>query len=102
MKVIRKLEDDRYLLIEAVVEDRTFVYLKDKKQKTESLGIPEEKVDLEEMWRRHVTVVDFCLPCELLLLLKQKVITAENSVAELGLTLERLQEFKKILKGEAV
>jgi hypothetical protein len=99
LKVIRKLEDDRYLLIEAVVEDRIFIYLRDKKQKTESLGIPEGKVDLKEMWKKHTTDVDFCLPCELLLLLKQKVITAENSIAELGLTFERLQEFKKILKG---
>ncbi|TCK03338.1 hypothetical protein [Phorcysia thermohydrogeniphila] len=97
MKVLRKLEDDRYLIVEAEVDNRIFIYLKDKQQKTESLGIPEKRVDLDKMWEKHRTEKDFCLPCELLLLLEQKVITAENSVAELGLTLERLQEFKTIL-----
>ena len=97
MRVLTKLEDSRYLLIKAELEGTNFVYLKDKVQKTESLGIPERELDLTKLWERHRREEDFCLPCELLLLLKQKVVTAENSIAELGLTIERLEEFKKRL-----
>ena len=102
MKVVKRLEDDRYLLVEAILDGKTFIYLKDKVQKTESLGISEEKLSLEEMWKRHKSNSDYCLPCELLLLLNVKVITAKNSVAELGLSLEKLKEFKAFLDFNAL
>ena len=99
MKVLKRWEDQRYVIVEAESNGTTFIYLKDKHQKTESLGIPEGKVNVKELWEKHLSEEEFCLPCELLLRFKHKVVTAENSVAELGLTLEKLKEFKKILKG---
>lgn len=97
MKVLRKFEDSRYTLVEAVWKGSRFIYLKDRKQKTESLGTVEKEPPLGKMWKKHLEVNNYCIPCELLLYLKHKVLKAENSIAELGLTLEKLKEFSKTL-----
>ena len=98
MKVLKKFKDGRYTLIKAEWEGKRFIYLKDEEQKTESLGTTEEELPLNEMWEKHLQNSEYCLPCELLLRLEQKVLKGENTVAELGITLERLEKFRELLK----
>ncbi len=98
MKVLRKFRDGRYTLIEAEWEGKRFIYLKDEEQRTESLGIAKGELPLNEMWEKHLQNSEYCLPCELLLKLEQKVLKGENAVAELGITLERLEKFRELLK----
>ncbi len=98
MKVIKRFTDRRYTLIEAEWEGKRFIYLKDREQKTESLGVVEGELPLSEMWEKHLKDREYCLPCELLLQIDRKVLKAEKSVAEIGLTLERLEKFKELLK----
>ena len=98
MKVTKTFRDSRYTLIEVEWNGTRFIYLKDNLQRTESLGISEKELPLNQMWKKHLEDTNYCLPCELLLCLEQKVLKGENSVAELGLTLERLNEFKEIVK----
>ncbi len=97
MRVLRKFEDSRYTLVETLWKETRFIYLKDREQKTETLGTVEEELPLGEMWKKHTEINNYCLPCELLLYLKHKVLKAENSTAELGLTLEKLEEFRKTI-----
>jgi len=98
LKVTKTFRDSKYTLIEAEWNGTRFIYLKDDLQKTESLGISEKELPLDQMWKKHLEDTDYCLPCELLLRLEQKVLKGENSIAELGLTLERLNEFKELVK----
>ncbi len=98
MKVLKEFRDSRYTLIEAEWEGKRFIYLKDKEQRTESLGIAKEELPLNRMWEEHLQNSEYCLPCELLLQLEQKVLKGENAVAELGITLERLEKFRELLK----
>ena len=98
MEILRKLRDERYTLIEALWEGERFIYLCDREQRTESFGIVEGELPLLDIWKRHREDENYCLPCELLLHVEKKVLRGENSVAEIGLTLERLERFKKLLK----
>lgn len=98
MRLKEKLSDDRYTLSELEYGETKLIYLEDKLQKTESLGIPTEKIDLREFWEKHVKDKNYCLPCELLLILDPKVISAENCSTELGLTLELLERVRNFLK----
>lgn len=98
MRVIRTFRDSRYTLIESEWNGSRFIYLKDNLQGTESLGVSKGELPLNQMWERHLQDANYCLPCELLLCLEQKVLKGENSVAELGLTFERLKEFKELIK----
>ena len=98
MRVIKLFRDSRYTLIEAEWEETRFIYLKDNEQKTESLGVAQRELPLKEMWEKHQREENYCLPCELLLHLEHKVLKGENSIAEMGLTAERLERFKELLK----
>ena len=98
MRVKKRLNDDRYLLAEIEFEGRRLIYLRDRLQETESLGFLSGDLDVEELWKDHLTRSDFCLPCELLLHLDPKVIYSKESVAELGLTLEFLKKVRGILE----
>ena len=98
MKVLKKFRDGRYTLIEAEWKGNRFIYLKDEEQRTESLGIAKGELPLNRMWKKHTQNGEYCLPCELLLKLEQKVLKGENAVAELGITLERLEKFRDLLK----
>ena len=98
MKVLRKFRDSRYTLIEAEWKGKRFIYLKDREQRTESLGATQKELPLNQMWEKHLQNGEYCLPCELLLHLEQKVLKGENAVAELGITLERLEKFRELLK----
>jgi len=102
LKVLKRLKDSRYILIVARWEGRLFLYLKDRKEGTESLGLIGEKElpEVEELWKKYLRDRNFCLPCELLLLPELKVLRGGNSVAEIGLTLERLERFKKEVEDE--
>ena len=93
-----RFEDERYLLISVFWDSTQFIYLRDKVQKTESLGIPSKSLDVEFFWRRHIENKDYCLPCELLLYFEKKVMIAENSVLEWGITLERLEKFREFIE----
>ncbi len=97
--MLELLEDENYLLCEVEENGVRFIYLRDMKQGTESLGVPGENVDVKALWRAYGEE-GICLPCELLLKLEQKVLVGENSVAELGLTLERLKAFRRFLDEE--
>ena len=98
MELKNRFEDERYLLISVFWDDSQFIYLKDKLQKTESLGIPSKPLDIEVFWKKHKELEDYCLPCELLLYFEKKVIVAKNSVVEWGITIERLQRFRKLIE----
>ncbi|WP_456342349.1 hypothetical protein [Thermovibrio sp.] len=102
MKVLRRLESSRYTVVVARWEGELFLYLKDRKEETESLGVIKEKElkRVDELWERHLKEDDFCLPCELLLIPELKVLKGENAVAEIGLTLERLEKFKEEVGDE--
>lgn len=98
MKLLQKFKDSRYLLLKVLWEGEIFLYLEDREQKTESLGRVGQDFDLSPYWEKHLKDKDFCLPCHILLLPKEKVLKGEGAVAELGLTLERLERFKKELE----
>ncbi len=102
MKVLKRLKDGRYTVIVAQWEGATFLYLKDSFEKTESLGLIEkEKLrELKRLWEEYLRDREFCLPCYLLLLPQLKVLKGENAVAEIGLTLERLEKFKEEVENE--
>ena len=97
MKVLKKLNDDRFKIVVALWEGKTFLYLKDEREGSESLGVIEggEVKRVDELWKRHLKDPEFCLPCELLLIPKLKVLKWKSSVAEIGLTLERLERFRE-------
>jgi hypothetical protein len=98
LELKNRFEDERYLLISASWDGNQFIYLKDKVQKTESLGIPSKPLDVETFWKKHKEGRDYCLPCELLLYFEKKVMVAENSVVEWGITLERLKKFREFIE----
>lgn len=98
-KLKSKFEDERYLLISGIWDGDNFIYLLDKAQDTESLGIPSEPLDLETFWNKHERNKNYCLPCELLLYFEKRVMVAENSTLEWGLTVERLQKFKQLIEN---
>ncbi|WP_456455144.1 hypothetical protein [Thermovibrio sp.] len=97
MKVLKELQDSRYKLLLFEWRGDKFLYLEDREQGSESLCLVEGEVPLEELWEKHLKEENFCLPCRLLLYFDKKVLKWENSVAELGLTLERLEKFKEVL-----
>jgi hypothetical protein len=101
LKLLQKFKDDRYFLVKVLWEGEVFLYLEDREQRTESLGRLTEDADLTPYWERHLREEGFCLPCEVLLLPAEKVVRGEGAVAELGLTLERLERFKKELEEVA-
>gem|GEM_PF-1048625 len=102
MKVVREFRDSSYRVVEAEWEGNRFLYLEDFKEGTQSLCLLEKEVPLDFLWEKHKEDENFCLPCELLLFFERKVLKWRNSTAEMGLTLERLENFRKLLevKGE--
>ncbi|WP_457681064.1 hypothetical protein [Thermovibrio sp.] len=98
MKVVQKFTDSRYEVLVVKWEGEKFLYLKDKELKSETLALFEGEIPLKELLEKHESETDFCLPCHLLLHFEKKVMAAEGAVAELGITFERLKEFKKKLK----
>ena len=98
MKVIEKFKDSRYFLAKVLWEGREFVYLYDKEQDSHGLCLVEGEVDLQELWRKHERDKGYCLPCELFLLFNSKFLKAKNSIAELGISKELFEKFKKELK----
>jgi hypothetical protein len=98
LKLLRALEDERYLLLEVLFKGRRFVYLKDSESLCESFGVVVEGVDVTALWSRHKSSKGFCLPCELLLLLAGKVVVCQDSHMEAGISLKELEHFKTTFK----
>ncbi len=71
-------EDKRYFLAEVDFKDQTYIYLYDKKQSSEMLGLKEGNLNLEALWQRHKREANFCLPCELMLNFNKRIITSEG------------------------
>jgi len=97
VKLLTELQDGRYKLLVFEWKGDKFLYLKDKEQGSESLCLFEREVPLEELWEKHLEEKNFCLPCQLLPYFDKKVLKWGSSIAELGLTLERLEKFKEVL-----
>jgi len=97
LKLRKRLRDDRYLVAEVELEGKRLVYLADFKEGTESLGVVRGNLDVEALWNRCKEEPNLCFPCELLLNLDPKVVSAGNSVAELGIPLETLSRVRKFL-----
>lgn len=98
MKLKKRLKDNRYLIAEIEFTGERLIYLRDFKENTESLGVADKDLDVEDLWKKHEKDSNYCLPCELLLFLEPKVISAEKSVAELGISLETLEKVREFLK----
>ena len=97
MRKVKSLKNDRYEIILFERSSKPFVYLRDKEENSESLGLANISFEeVEKLWERQENS-DCCLPCELLLHLDPKVVRAGNVVAELGLAVEFLEKTKKEL-----
>ncbi len=100
MKVLKEFKDGRFRLILFNWEGKEFLYLEDKEQGSESLCLVEGEVPLKELWEEYLKDKSFCLPCQLLLYFDKKVLKYGNSVAELGLTVDRLERLKEVINDK--
>ncbi len=99
MEIKKRLEDERYLLIELVFNNQTYVYLYDKDQKTSFLGLKESELDLDTFWQRHKQNNNYCLPCELMLCFKKRLALAKDyAPVGMGLDLQKMQPLLQQLK----
>ncbi|ADU97321.1 hypothetical protein Theam_1358 [Thermovibrio ammonificans HB-1] len=100
MRVLRKFRNGRFLLVEAEWKGERFIYLKDKKQGSVSLGKAKSELNLEREWESYLKGENSCLPCTLLLNLTDKVVAAGELSYEDGLTLKELETFETLLSRE--
>jgi hypothetical protein len=98
LKVVERFRDNRYLLVKVLWEGKEFVYLYDRKQDSHGLCLAEGAINLKELWEKHKSDDNYCLPCELFLLFSSKFLQAKSSIAELGISKEVFERFKKELK----
>ena len=86
MEIKKRLDDERYLLVELGLDGQTYVYLYDKDQKTSFLGVKEDRFDLNTFWRGYKQSNNYCLPCELILWFKKRLALAKDyAPVEMGL-----------------
>ncbi len=96
---IERFEDQKYLLARIRFLGKTYVFLKDKWQNTEFLGLDSKGVNLSNYWDKYRENTSYCLPCELMLEFEEKVIKSlEHGILEMGVEKRILNSIENIYK----